>query len=877
MKKPVFEKIKPLFQKKGKASVHGSYSAGYTALFLAVLLMGNLIVSRLPSKYTKIDLSGSGLYSIGDQTKAVLDGLSEDVTLYLVCQEGNEDSTVTHLLEQYAENSDHVTLETKDPVKSPTFTQTYTTDQVADNSVIVVSGDRSKVISYADIYTGDYDYSTGGYSSSFDGEGQLTSAIAYVTTDDLPVLYVVTGHDEAEISSTVRSTIEKENIRLEDLNLMTDTDVPEDAAGLFLYAPIIILIVFSFNAGNSSSVWKGFSLKWYESLLSNRLIMNSVYTTLMVSLLSTIAAAIAGTFAAIGLYAMSRRRRTIVNSVNNIPMMNADIVTGVSLCLLFVVFFNGWGAFAGWVNSWQSAVVLPERLTMGFGTLLIAHICFNIPYVILSVGPKLRQMDRNLIDAAQDLGCTWMQAFWRVVIPEIKPGIVSGALTAFTMSVDDFIISYFTAGTSASTLAMTIYGMTKKRVSPEINAISTLLFVTVLVLLAIINLRDSHAARREHHAAATAASGAPMKHHRRPNKVLRRVAAGAMACALVAVLVVTGRSVQSERVVNVCSWGEYIDEELITQFEEETGIRVNYQTAESNEALYSLIKMGGADFDVIVPSDYMIARLIEEDMLAELDYSHIPNFDLIDDTYKNLSYDPENKYTVPYAWGTLGIIYNTTMVSGPITSWDAMFDPQYAGQVLMINNSRDALAAALLDLGYSINTTDESQLEEAFALLKNAKDSGVYQAFVMDEVFQKMEGGNAAIAMYYAGDYLTMLENNEDLAFVIPEEGSNWFVDAMCVLKDTQHMAEAEEWINFIASTSSNLANMDYIWYASPNREALEQYPAYYQEVNEEELDPEIFQIMAPPAETLDRCEIYENLPKETLKLYDRLWTRLGV
>ena len=190
---------------------------------------------------------------------------------------------------------------------------------------------------------------------------------------------------------------------------------------------------------------------------------------------------------------MSRRRRAAVNAVNNIPMMNADIVTGVSLCLLFVVFFNGWGAFAGWMNSWQSLVVLPERLTMGFGTLLIAHICFNIPYVILSVGPKLRQMDRNLIDAAQDLGCTWMQAFWRVVIPEIKPGIVSGALTAFTMSVDDFIISYFTAGTSSSTLAMTIYGMTKKRVSPEINAISTLLFVTVLVLLAVVNLRESRA------------------------------------------------------------------------------------------------------------------------------------------------------------------------------------------------------------------------------------------------------------------------------------------------------------------------------------------------------------------------------------------------
>ena len=265
---------------------------------------------------------------------------------------------------------------------------------------------------------------------------------------------------------------------------------------VFLYAPIVLLIVFSFNSGNSNMVWKGFSLHWYTKLFRNRIIMQSVYTTLLVSLLATIIATVAGTFAAIGFYAMRRRVRNPLMTVNNIPMMNADIVTGVSLCLLFVVFFNGWGAFAGWMNSWQSLVVLPERLTMGFGTLLIAHICFNIPYVILSVGPKLRQMDRNLIDAAQDLGCTWMQAFWRVVIPEIKPGIVSGALTAFTMSVDDFIISYFTAGSSSSTLAMTIYGMTKKKVTPEINAISTLLFVTVLVLLAVINVREARQERK---------------------------------------------------------------------------------------------------------------------------------------------------------------------------------------------------------------------------------------------------------------------------------------------------------------------------------------------------------------------------------------------
>ena len=334
---------------------------------------------------------------------------------------------------------------------------------------------------------------------------------------------------------------------------------------------------------------------------------------------------------------------------------------------------------------------------------------------------------------------------------------------------------------------------------------------------------------------------------------------------------------KEQRVVNVCSWGEYIDESLIGEFEAQTGIHVNYQTAESNETLYSLLQTGGADFDVIVPSDYMIGRLIDEGMLAELDYSAIPNYDLIDPQYKSLSFDPENKYTVPYSWGTVGIIYNTKMVDEPITSWGAMFDEKYAGQVLMINNSRDALAAALLYLGYSINTTDESQLEEAFALLKQAKDSGVYQAFVMDEVFQKMEGGNAAVAMYYAGDYLTMLENNEDLAFVIPEEGSNWFVDAMCVLKSSQHKDEAYEWINFIASTDSNLANMDYIWYASPNAEALAEYPAYYEETYGESLDEEIYNIMAIPDEERERCEIYVNLPQETLKFYDKLWTQLGV
>ncbi|MEY8260024.1 extracellular solute-binding protein [Oscillospiraceae bacterium 50-60] len=648
---------------------------------------------------------------------------------------------------------------------------------------------------------------------------------------------------------------------------------------LFLYAPILLLIVFSFNKGNSNTVWTGFSLDWYKSLFHNRLIMRSVYTTLLVSLLATAIATFAGTFAAIGFYSLRRRPRAVLNTVNSIPMMNADIVTGVAMCLFFVAFFAFWSDFAVWFNGVQHMVTLPARLTLGFGTLLIAHVTFNIPYVILSVGPKLRQMDKNLVDAAQDLGCTWMQAFWKVILPEIKPGIASGALTAFTMSVDDFIISYFTAGSSSSTLAMTIYGMTKKRVTPEINAISTLLFVTVLLLLVIVNLREAHMERTG-------------QQERRPKPVLQRLtrfldsprgrwfrrgAAGVLTAAFLVTVILLTSATNAQPVVNVCSWGEYIDEDLITQFEAETGILVNYQTAESNEALYSLLKSGAGDYDVIVPSDYMISQLIEEDMLEELDYGSIPNFSLVDSRFKNLPYDPENRYTVPYAWGTVGIIYNTTMIGEPITSWSALFDDQYAGNVLMFRNSRDAMATALSYLGYSLNTTDPIQLREAFELLKDAKSRGVYQSFVMDEIFQKLEGGNAAIGAYYAGDYLTMLENNEDLAFVVPEEGSNWFMDAMCVLKGAPHFDEAMAWINFIASTEANLKNMDYLWYASPNQEALEQYPAYYEELYSEPLDPEIYEIMAAPQEVLDRCEAYLVLPASIRALYNDLWTELGI
>ena len=259
---------------------------------------------------------------------------------------------------------------------------------------------------------------------------------------------------------------------------------------VFLYAPIFILIIFSFNAGNSSAVWKGFSLHWYAELFQNRLIMQSVYTTLLVSVLSTLIATVAGTFAAIGLASMRRRWRTPLMTVNNIPVMNAEIVTGVSMCLLFVAFFGLWKAFAVWFNQAQDTFWMEENIYLGFGTLLLAHVTFNIPHVILTVMPKLRQIDPNLAEAAQDLGATPMQGFFKVILPDIMPGVFSGFIMALTMSIDDFVVSFFTTGSGVSNLSITIYTMAKRGISPKINALSTIIFACVFVLLIGLNLRD---------------------------------------------------------------------------------------------------------------------------------------------------------------------------------------------------------------------------------------------------------------------------------------------------------------------------------------------------------------------------------------------------
>lgn len=318
--------------------------------------------------------------------------------------------------------------------------------------------------------------------------------------------------------------------------------------------------------------------------------------------------------------------------------------------------------------------------------------------------------------------------------------------------------------------------------------------------------------------------------------------------------------------INVYNWGEYMSDgsegsiDVIKEFENLTGIKVNYSTFDSNESMYSLIKYGGVSYDIVIPSDYMIERMINEDMLAKIDVSKLSNYNLINNKYKNLYFDPNNEYSVPFSVGMVGLIYNTSIVKEKPDSWSVMWDERYKNDVLTFNNPRDTFAIAQFLLGQDINTTDRSDWDKAAELL--IKQKSVLQAYVMDEVFNKMESGSAAIAPYYAGDFLSMVENNEDLAFVYPKEGTNIFVDSICIPKNAENYEAAMLLINYLLEPSIALANAEYIYYASPNTSVTEN-PEYSLLGNE---------ILYPKDEDMPNVQYFKDMDKDTRLYFDKLW-----
>lgn len=570
---------------------------------------------------------------------------------------------------------------------------------------------------------------------------------------------------------------------------------------LFFYLPILYIIIFSFNDSRSLTKFGGFSLRWYEKMFADSTMMEAVLYTVIIAVIATVVATVVGTITAIGLSKSRKVVQKMVERINDLPVMNPDIVTAISLLMFFSVL----------------------TVKKGFGTLLIAHIMFCIPYVMLSVTPKLRSLDPNLIDAAMDLGATPFQALTKVIVPQIKPGIISGALIAFTMSFDDFVISYFTTGNGVNNISILVYTMSK-RVNPSINALSTIVILLITLVLGVVNIVPIMREKRE-----------------KDGKSSRAVSRKAMAAvATVLVLAVVGGTVGASlsqqhksaaavekygsNVLKLYLPGEYLGENVISDFEKQYGVRVIVENFDSNEMMYTKL-MAGDRYDVIIPSDYMIERLMNEDFLQPLDKSMIPNMENMSDAVLGMSYDPDNTYSIPYFWGSVGLVYNHENVDPAVIEsegWEVLRNTDYAGHIYIYDSERDSFMMAFKALGYSMNTEDPNEINDAYEWLLQMNNT-MSPVYVTDEVIDGMMNGYKDIAVVYSGDAAVVLDENEDMSFYMPSQGTNIWCDAMVIPQNAENPKLAHEFINYMLTYEAAFDNTETVGYTSPNAEVFEE------------------------------------------------------
>ena len=570
---------------------------------------------------------------------------------------------------------------------------------------------------------------------------------------------------------------------------------------LFFYLPILYIIIFSFNDSRSLTKFGGFSLRWYEKMFADSTMMEAVLYTVIIAVIATVVATVVGTITAIGLSKSRKVVQKMVERINDLPVMNPDIVTAISLLMFFSVL----------------------TVKKGFGTLLIAHIMFCIPYVMLSVTPKLRSLDPNLIDAAMDLGATPFQALTKVIVPQIKPGIVSGALIAFTMSFDDFVISYFTTGNGVNNISILVYTMSK-RVNPSINALSTIVILLITLALGVVNIVPIVREKRE-----------------KDGKSSRAVSRKAMAAvAAVLALAVVGGTVGARlsqqhksaaavekygsNVLKLYLPGEYLGENVISDFEKQYGVRVIVENFDSNEMMYTKL-MAGDRYDVIIPSDYMIERLMNEDFLQPLDKSMIPNMENMSDAVLGMSYDPDNTYSIPYFWGSVGLVYNHENVDPAVIEsegWEVLRNTDYAGHIYIYDSERDSFMMAFKALGYSMNTEDPNEINDAYEWLLQMNNT-MSPVYVTDEVIDGMMNGYKDIAVVYSGDAAVVLDENEDMSFYMPSQGTNIWCDAMVIPQNAENPKLAHEFINYMLTYEAAFDNTETVGYTSPNAEVFEE------------------------------------------------------
>ena len=605
---------------------------------------------------------------------------------------------------------------------------------------------------------------------------------------------------------------------------------------IFFYLPILYMIIFSFNEGKSLTHFTGFSLRWYEHMLQSHDMMEALYTTFGVAIVATVISTVVGTIAAIGLSKSKKIVRDLMEQVNNLPLMNPEIVTAIGLMLLFITF----------------------KVTKGLVTMLLAHIAFCSPYVMLSVMPKIKSLDRNLADAAMDLGATPWQALTKVIVPEIMPGIISGALIAFTMSIDDFVISYFVTGGGVKNISIIVYTMSK-RVNPSINAISTLVVVIITIALLVINLVPMLAAKSEEKGSG----------HTGRRLIPAMLVVAAFVCAGLFYGVKGGNSSApyAGETLYIYLPGEYIDEEVVAAFEEETGASVIMENFDSNEQMYIKVA-NGESYDLLIPSDYMIQRLIEEGYLQKLDQEKLTCFDSMNSFIQDWAYDPGNEYSVPYFWGTVGIVYDKTKVDISDLEkegYGIFLNEKYKDDVYLYDSERDSFMMALKNLGYSMNTASEEELNAAYEWLVQCVQT-METEIVTDEIIDNMAQARKALGLMYSGDATYIMSENEDIGFYLPEEGTNLWADAMVVPKNAENVELAYEFMNFISEYDAAYANSSYVGYTSPNEEVMNDlYDGDFEGIN-----------AYIPRTDNENDEIFE-YNESTRKIISNLWSKVKI
>ncbi len=564
---------------------------------------------------------------------------------------------------------------------------------------------------------------------------------------------------------------------------------------IFFYLPILVTMFFSFNASKSLTKFTGFSFKWYEKLVTDNNIISAVYVSISIAIIATAVSTFLGTITAIGLSRSRKVVREWLLNVNNMPIMNPDIVTAIGLMILFT----------------------SARMERGYITMLLAHIAFCTPYVIISVYPKVKSMDHNLANAAMDLGATPFQALTKVIIPMIKPGIFAGMLLAFTMSIDDFVVSYFITGNGVANISIVVYNMTK-RTNPTINALSTILILVVVIILVSVEVIPKIIKKRREKTITmeNAKSG-----------IWKKVALGVGVLVAVAIAVFSisrFASINSKPVLRVFNSGEYVDTQLIDRFEKENNCKVVYETYDSNESLYTKLQ-SGSEYDIVVPSDYMIERLIKEGYLQKINWSKIKNKDKIVPKILNMNYDKKQEYSVPYYWGSVGIVYDKTKVNKKDLKqgWDILKNKKYSGDIYMYDSERDSFMVALKSLGYSMNTKDKNQLKQAYNWLME-QNKTMKPVYVGDDVIDNMISGNKAMAVVYSGDGAYIISENENMDFFIPDQGSNVWVDYMVVTKYCTNTDLAYKFMDFFLQKDVAIQNTEYIGYDSAVLSAYEYF-----------------------------------------------------